>query len=216
MECVICGGTTFGFGPSGRLAVTGAMPRCETCQSLERHRAIRGFFQNIYDPGLFREIKVLQFSKDAAVKPEWFKEYESSIYNGHNSLDLQKIDRASEVYDLVICNHVLEHVPNDGAALQELARVTKSDGIVFLTIPDPARRTRTVDWGFPDVNRHGHFREYGSDITVRFDRYIPSVLVLKISLEDAVTKTADVAYILAHRHNPLLRRIRDAGYDLAI
>lgn len=216
MECVICGGTSFGPGPTGRLAVTGALPRCETCQSLERHRAIRGFFQNIYDPEVFRKLQVLQFSKDAAVRPEWFRKYEFSIYEGHNSLDLQKIERDTGLYDLVICNHVLEHVPNDGAALQELARITKSDGIVFLTIPDPARRTRTVDWGFPDMKRHGHFREYGSDIVMRFDRYIPSVFILKVNLEDAVTRTADVAYIFAHRHNPLLRQIRKAGYELAV
>lgn len=198
------------------MAVTGLMPRCETCQSLERHRAIRGFFSKIHDGGLFRELSVLQFSQDAAVKPEWFGSYEFSVYDGHNSLDLQKVDRPSGSYDLVICNHVLEHVPDDGAALRELARIVKPDGIVFLTVPDPARRSETKDWGFPDMQRHGHFREYGSDIRERFARHIPSLFILKAQMEDTVTRTPDVAYIFAHRQNSLLRQITKSGYHLTV
>ena len=107
MDCVICGGKNFGTGPGGRLAVTGVPPRCESCQSLERHRAIRGFFSKIYERDKFANLAVLQFSEDSAVRPEWFGSYEFSVYGGHNSLDLQNVERASASYDLVICNHVL-------------------------------------------------------------------------------------------------------------
>ena len=216
MDCVICGGQSFGAGPGGRKAVTGLLPRCETCQSLERHHAIRGFFSRIYDRDLFGKLAVLQFSQDAAVKPEWFRSYEFSVYGGHNSLDLQNVDRPSHSYDLVICNHVLEHVPDDGAALRELTRIVKADGIVFLTVPDPARRTETKDWGFPDQTRHGHFREYGSDISERFARHVPSVFVFKAQMEDVVTRTPDIAYIFAHRQNDLLRQIRRSAVQLPI
>lgn len=216
MDCVICGGQSFGTGPGGRMAVTGLMPRCETCQSLERHRAIRGFFSSIYDGGLFGDLSVLQFSQDSAVRPEWFRSYEFSVYEGHNSLDLQKVDRPSQSYDLVICNHVLEHVPDDGAALRELTRIVKTDGIVFLTVPDPARRTETRDWGFPDQARHGHFREYGSDISQRFARHIPFIFALKVQMEDAVTRTPDVAYLFAHQQNRLLRQIQNSGLCLTV
>lgn len=198
------------------MAVTGTMPRCETCQSLERHRAIRGFFATIYDGDMFKELNVLQFSKDAAVRPEWFGSYEYSVYEGHNSLDLQNVDRDSGSYDLVICNHVMEHVPDDGAAMKEMARLIKPDGLVFLTIPDPARRTKTTEWGYPDMSRHGHFREYGSDIIERFDRHIPEVFALKVHMEDTVTRTPDVAFLFAHRQNRLLKQIRKAGYQLTI
>lgn len=197
------------------MAVTGTSPRCETCQSLERHRAIRGFFDKIFDKTLFADLEVLQFSKDSAIKPEWFRKYEYSVYEGHNSLDLQDIGRNSGSYDLVICNHVMEHVPNDGDALRELTRIIKQDGIVFLTVPDPTRRKRTVEWGFPDMSRHGHYREYGSDIVQRFDLHIPSVFVVRVALEDSVTRTPDTAFILAHRENRLLRQIRKLGYQLA-
>ena len=35
--CNICSGATFGAGPNGRMSVNGRLPRCCTCQSLERH-----------------------------------------------------------------------------------------------------------------------------------------------------------------------------------
>lgn len=216
MECVICGGGSFGAGPGGRMAVTKTPPRCETCQSLERHRAIRGFFDRIYDKALFSNLNVLQFSQDSAVKHDWFGKYEYSVYEGHNSLDLQNVDRESGTYDLVICNHVLEHVPSDGDALRELTRIIKRDGVVFLTVPDPARRPQTVEWGFPDMSRHGHYREYGSDIVHRFDQHIPSVFVCKVEIEDTVTRTPDIAYLLAHQHNALLKQVRKSGYRLTI
>lgn len=216
MKCAICGGETFGPGPGGRMAVTGLPPRCETCQSLERHRAIRGFFNSIYDEKLFAQLRVLQFSADPAVDPRWFREYEYSVYQGHNSLDMQDVDRPSESYDLVICNHVLEHVPSDGDALRELCRIINADGVVFLTVPDPHRRTVTVDWGYPDETRHGHFREYGADIAERFEEHIPSMLVFKTPLEDTVTKAPDTAFVFAHRQNPILRQIMKKDCELAL
>jgi SAM-dependent methyltransferase len=196
------------------MAVTGKPPRCETCQSLERHRAIRGFFHSILDDQLFATLDTLQFSADPAVKPDWFRQYEYSVFGGHNSLDMQKVDRPSGRYDLIICNHVLEHVPSDGDALRELSRIVNKDGIVFLTVPDPARRRKTVDWGYPDESRHGHFREYGMDIVDKFDRHIPNMLALKTNLKDGATGTTDIAFIFAHRQNRLLRGIRLAGCDL--
>ena len=83
--CSICGGTSFVEGPGGRSSISGLPPRCETCQSLERHRSIRSFFNNLESPAL-ASISVLQFSNDRAVDPSWFGHYEVSIYGGDNSL----------------------------------------------------------------------------------------------------------------------------------
>ena len=202
-KCVICGGIAFGPGPGGRKAVTGAMPRCETCQSLERHRAIRGFFEQVYDPMIFGRLRVLQFSKDPSVRPEWFKEYEYSVFGGHNSLDLCSIDRPTGAYDLVICNHVLEHVPDDAAALREMLRVIHVNGAIFLSVPDPCRQTTTRDWGFADEKQHGHRRYYGADIVLRFTQQIPHAIVQQVALEDKSTGTPDVAFIISYQLNEI-------------
>ena len=178
------------------MSVTGTPPRCETCQSLERHRAIRAFFNALVSPEL-KALRVLQFSSDRAVKPEWFGHFEVSVYGGKNSLDLQDIDRPDDDYDIVICNHVLEHVADDGAALNELVRIMKPGGFLFLTVPDPARRATTSDWGYPDDSQHGHYRIYGADIIERFAQHAPDAMIEQATLRDTATDTPDVAFIFS-------------------
>ena len=176
------------------MSVAGTPPRCETCQSLERHRAIREFFNRLKSPEL-KALDVLQFSGDRAVEPDWFGHFEVSIYGGDNSLDVQNITRADSTYDMVICNHVLEHVADDGAALRELVRILKPGGFLFLTVPDPIRRSVTSDWGYPDESQHGHYRMYGADIVERFAQHVPSSGIERGSLNDSATDTPDHAFI---------------------
>ena len=38
-------------------------------------------------------------------------------------------------FDLIFCNHVLEHIPNDKKAMQELFRVLKKGGFGIFKIP---------------------------------------------------------------------------------
>ena len=82
-------------------------------------------------------------------------------------------DEAS--FDLVICSHVLEHIPNDRAAMAEIYRVLKSPGMALLQVPisweigmtyeDPAKTTseeRQLAFG-----HSGHVRIYGRDYVDR-------------------------------------------------
>lgn len=194
--CNICGSTKFGAGPNGRMAENEMPPRCEGCQSLERHRATREVMVKLREPLNFSRRRALQFSHDRTVEHRWFKSYELSIYDGTTSLDLQKIDRPSSSYDFVICNHVLEHVPDDGKALMEMVRITSERGFVFLTIPAPHRLTTTIEWGYPDEKQHGHYRIYGKDIVKRFERFIPEIILIEIPMRDPVTGVPDIAFLL--------------------
>jgi SAM-dependent methyltransferase len=65
-------------------------------------------------------------------------------------------------FDLVICNHVLEHVPDDRAAARELARVTAPGGQAVISVPGDWSRATTVT--FPDQGFNGHHRDYGTDV----------------------------------------------------
>jgi SAM-dependent methyltransferase len=146
--CNICGGTRFELGPNDRKSSTGKSPRCKRCQSLERHRQLRQVYAQLPDRYL-AGLEVLQLSPDIAVDTAWFNSYEVSVFQGDNSLDLEAIDRADASYDLVICNHVLEHVANDRKGLQELMRITRPGGFIQITVPTPYTRAVTVDWGYP-------------------------------------------------------------------
>jgi SAM-dependent methyltransferase len=201
--CNICGNNTFIGGPGGRMSASGAPPRCEKCQSLERHRAYRNIFDQLRNEG-FKKLSFLQFSHDKTVESDWFTSHEVSIYGGVNSLDLQKIDRDSYNYDIVMCNHVLEHVPYDNSALCELLRITKKTGFVFLTVPSPSTQERTTDWGYPKEEQHGHYRIYGTDFNRMLVRYLPYASIVSVKAEDEVTKTEDIVYFLSHTETGIL------------
>jgi ubiquinone/menaquinone biosynthesis C-methylase UbiE len=74
-------------------------------------------------------------------------------------------------YDFIICNHVLEHIPNDTKAMQELYRVLAPSGTAILQVPYEANRSKTFeDNTITDAKerakifgQYDHVRVYGMD-----------------------------------------------------
>ncbi len=74
-------------------------------------------------------------------------------------------------YDIILCNHVLEHIPDDTKAMQELFRVLKPNGMAILQIPqDLSRATTFSDDTITDqkerakiFGQYDHVRIYGRD-----------------------------------------------------
>lgn len=74
-------------------------------------------------------------------------------------------------YDIILCNHVLEHIPDDTKAMQELYRVMKPGGFGVFQIPQDLNR----DYTFEDdtitdkaerakiFGQYDHVRIYGRD-----------------------------------------------------
>jgi len=54
---------------------------------------------------------------------------------GDMKIDITDICFESEKFDAVICNHVLEHVPDDRKAMSEFFRVLKPGGWAILQVP---------------------------------------------------------------------------------
>ncbi|MCX7305259.1 MAG: methyltransferase domain-containing protein [Hyphomicrobiales bacterium] len=207
-RCPICAGTVFGPGPKGRTAPNGAMPRCAGCQSLERHRIFRVMFDRL-GPASFARWAAIQFSPDPTVDPSWFASHELSVYGEPGGLDIQSIDRPDAAYDMAICSHVLEHVGDDRAALHELLRILRRDGLLYLAFPDPFREDVTRDWGFPKPEKHGHWRVYGADVKERFAKYLPGQPVLAYRGQDPVTGEWEGAFLLP-RSDVSRRRVEAA------
>lgn len=76
-------------------------------------------------------------------------------------------------FDLVICSHVLEHIPDDRAAMEELFRITKPGGATLVMVPI-AEGAQTVEDPAADeeerIRRFGqadHVRLYGMDVAER-------------------------------------------------
>lgn len=194
--CNFCGSSEFVPGPRGRLSKDNMPPRCKRCGSLERHRALRQLYLALKNICSLDQYSCLQISNDVSVKEEWFGEYELSVYGGENSIDLQQIERPDNNYRLVVCNHVLEHVEDDVKALSELIRIFREDGFLELSVPSPATRKKTQDWGYPKEDMFGHYRTYGIDIEDKFKRVLDHhMCYLKVTILDPVTKKKDMCFL---------------------
>lgn len=74
-------------------------------------------------------------------------------------------------FDVIFCNHVLEHIPDDKKAMQELYRVLKKGGFGIFQIPqDLSRATTFEDNSITDkkerakiFGQYDHVRVYGRD-----------------------------------------------------
>lgn len=90
-------------------------------------------------------------------------------------LDLTRLALPSASFDAVICSHVLEHVPDDRAAMRELCRIVTARGWCLVMVPldlsrdctyedptltEPADRQRAF-------GQHDHVRFYALDIRAR-------------------------------------------------
>lgn len=60
-------------------------------------------------------------------------------------LDITKLPFHEQSFDVVICNHVLEHVPDDIAAMREIYRVIRPGGTGILQVPVAAGSEVTIE-----------------------------------------------------------------------
>ena len=134
---------------------------CPNCSSRKRHRGLYEIYKNILKKMDFP--RVLHF----APEPVFYSLFTAYDYITADieledvdlQLDIEKIDCQDNSFNLILCNHVLEHIENDLNALKELNRILIYKGILILTIPGDWRRIETVEYKSPDSN--GHYRDYG-------------------------------------------------------
>lgn len=111
---------------------------CPACGSLGRTRRLYLLVKD----GLAQK-KVLDFSPSRALyrllKKRKDLDYTATDYSNEflsdKKMDITRIEEPSNRFDLVFCYHVLEHVPDDAAALSELYRVLKPGGQCLVQTP---------------------------------------------------------------------------------
>jgi SAM-dependent methyltransferase len=119
--------------------------------SLERHRLLWLYLQNETDFFTAKKKKsVLHF----APEQEFYKRFKKQKNIQYTTTDLFSplADVKADIcnlpfednqYDILFCNHVLEHIPDDTKAMQELYRVLKPGGMAILQIPQDLNRATT-------------------------------------------------------------------------
>lgn len=145
--------------------------------SLERHRLLWLYLKN--ETNFFtKHLKVLHFAPEQAFLKRFKKlknlEYITTDLNSPLAdvkADICDLPFKDNEFDVILCNHVLEHIPNDTKAMQELYRIMKPEGFGVFQIPqDLNRETTFEDDTITDkkeraeiFGQYDHVRIYGRD-----------------------------------------------------
>jgi SAM-dependent methyltransferase len=201
--CPVCDHSFSKFLPYGRL-----QPRenalCPSCLSLERHRLMHLFLKN--ETNFYTsKPRVLH------VAPEYCFIERFENYLGDNyitadiesplakvKMDLHDIPFPDNSFDVVFCNHVLEHVNDDVRCMQEIRRVLKPEG--FALCQSPQRydlETTYEDASITDPKEReihflqdDHLRIYGRDFGKQLENsgftVIPVNMIEKLGTSESI------------------------------
>ena len=91
------------------------------------------------------------------------------------SLDVQQMPFEDDRFDVILCNHVLEHVPDDRKAMREILRVLRTEGLAIMQVPQRFDWEKTLE--DPSITnraererlfgQYDHLRMYGMDYPER-------------------------------------------------
>lgn len=218
LPCPICGATSFqDF--SGRADAV-----CTRCGSLERHRALVSVFESLPEsaaPGRCLEV--------APLSPEVYGGYLRRRGWRYTCTDKWKtgnpqdpravgfIDFEADLvhmpmfadgsFDLVIIQHVIEEIPDFGAALSEIARVLSPRGVALLEIPyDPASARSEK----APPNHFGNLWRFGTDLLDEIRRRLPRLEIARLAQGDysgdlfvcrPAARTSRGPVFMAHGHD---------------
>jgi SAM-dependent methyltransferase len=129
--------------------------KCPCCHSYDRERGLYFYFKDHVD---FAGKRVLHIAPEDSLHslvassgcleyvcgdldPRSYYPVSSSV----RKIDLLGIEYPDRYFDIVICNHVLEHIPDDIAAMSEIFRVLDASGTAILLVPIGARLEQTYE-----------------------------------------------------------------------
>lgn len=213
VECPVCRKHYRKFLPYGYVK-SRENALCPNCLSLERHRLLWLYLNN--RTNLFKDnLRFLHIAPELCFISKFKKagnltyhtaDLESPWADIH--LNVEEMPLEDESYDVIMANHILEHVENLDKALKEIYRVLKKGGWAILLSPiNPERETTYADSSITEpLEREKHFgqkdhlREFGQDyvevlsmsgLEVKADNYIeelkPEEIKLSAIAQDKIT-----------------------------
>ncbi len=151
---------------------------CPSCGASDRERLIAIYLEQVFcqfDPR--RTYRLLEFAPNEAL-PKKIKQYPFIAYRSAD-LSRRTVDERVDLtamtghtdssIDVILCSHVLEHIPKDRKAMREICRVLKPDGLALILVPivlgveetheDPNINTEAMRWKYFGMG--DHVRQYG-------------------------------------------------------
>jgi predicted SAM-dependent methyltransferase len=168
VECPVCEKSFKKFLPYGYNDLQRDNVLCPYDLTLERHRLMWVYLKT--KSNFFTDdLKVMHIAPEQCFYKTFRKQknidyttgdLESPLADLH--FDLHKIPLEDNQYDVIFCNHVMEHVENDEQCLKELLRIMKPGGWGIFQVPiDTTRDTTYEDASITDPKeREKHFWQY--------------------------------------------------------
>ena len=145
-ECVCCGARLSRFLFYAKQSIPANL-QCPRCRLLSRHRLLWLFLQqktNFFT----QQLRVMHVAPEAMLQLA-FKRLPNLDYLSVDlssplamiKVDITNMQLQDETFDVVLCNHVLEHIPDDRRAMREIYRVLKPSGWAVLQVPILRQKT---------------------------------------------------------------------------
>ena len=155
---------------------------CPICGSLPRHRILVIWMNENIE--WMKNKSVLHFAQERALRI-WLDRHEikyttADLFNPADlKIDIECTGLDDESYDMIICNHVLEHVNDYHKALAELHRIISTEGKIVLSFPTD----RSFEHIYEDMEvntkagrvehfgQHDHLRVFGRDTVTMLENF---------------------------------------------
>ena len=180
VQCPVCRHSYRKFLPYGYVR-----PRenalCPHCLSLERHRLLWLYLKNETD-FFHTRYRVLHIAPEQCFIRH-FKKLQGNDYVTADlespwakiKMDVQHIPFGENTFDVIFCNHLLEHVADDRLAMREMFRVLRPGGWGIMLSPVTMGKKETFEdpsittpqGRFEAYGQSDHLREYGEDYAGR-------------------------------------------------
>jgi SAM-dependent methyltransferase len=151
---------------------------CPSCDAKDRERLTWLYLDEVFrTAGAARRLRLIEFAPGDAL-PKRLRRIPCVAYSSADLTRRDVDDRidltamtgcANDSVDIILCSHVLEHIPADRKAMSEIARVLKPDGLAIVLVPlvlgvdetheDPAIDTNAQRWKYYGAG--DHVRQYG-------------------------------------------------------
>jgi SAM-dependent methyltransferase len=132
-ECNVCGFTMSKF-----IVLRKGNRLCPKCGSLPRTRRLWQLLEPViagkdilhFSPSKSLSERIANGNPKRYVTTDYEDEFEAD-----KNHDIQAIDEPDNSFDIIICFHVLEHIPDDRKAMNELHRILKQGGVCYIQTP---------------------------------------------------------------------------------
>lgn len=188
---------------------------CPWCGAFDRERHLLMYIKAIGLLEALADLKVLHFAPEKRIadiiqQQRPMRYVKADLHP--TAPDVERVNMLAIPYDdqsfeLVIANHVLEHVSDDQRCLEELRRILKIGGKAILQTPfsNRLRNTWSDDGIDDDVSRlhaygqEDHVRLFGADIFARFSEF---GLTSRVQSHDELLPHIDARVFGVNRNEP--------------